>query len=62
MNNLLKNKRVIQIVLLAALLGLAATPIGREYASQLQPLIKQVTGMNVAEAPAEATEATETAK
>jgi Na+/H+-dicarboxylate symporter len=57
MNNLLKNKRVIQIVLLAALLGLAATPIGREYASQLQPLIKQVTGMNVAEAPAETTEA-----
>jgi hypothetical protein len=54
MNNLLKNKRVIQIVLLAALLGLAATPIGREYASQLQPLIKQVTGMNVEDMPAEA--------
>jgi len=52
MNNLLKNKRVLQIVLLAAILGLAATPIGRQYASQLLPLIEEIKAMDVSEEPA----------
>lgn len=52
MNKLLKNKKVIQIALLAAVLGLAATPVGRQYASNLQPLIEKLTGdLSATEAP-----------
>jgi len=46
MNKLLKNKKVMKIVLLAAVLGLAATPAGRQYVDKLQPLIEQISGMN----------------
>jgi hypothetical protein len=45
LTNKLKNKKVIQIMLLAAVLGLAATPAGRQYAADLQPLIQQLLAM-----------------
>ena len=55
MNKLLKNKKVTQIAILAAVLGLAATPAGRQYADKLQPLIEKLTGdLSAPEAPAAA--------
>ena len=59
MNKLLKNKKLLKLVLLAAVLGLAATPVGRQYASELLPLIEQIKAMDVSEEPAETVEAPE---
>jgi hypothetical protein len=42
MKKLLKNKKVVQIALLAAVLGLAATPAGRQYTDKLKPMIEKI--------------------
>lgn len=45
MKNLLKNKVVIQAVLLITILGLVSTPVGKQYADKVQPLIENLINL-----------------
>ena len=45
MKNLLKNKIVLQVVLLAVVIGILSTPVGHQYADHIQPIIDALVGM-----------------
>jgi|NOAtaT_7_FD_contig_41_4825438_length_248_multi_3_in_0_out_0_1 hypothetical protein len=45
MKNLLKNKVALQVVLLVVIIGVISTPIGQQYAGQIQPIIEALLDM-----------------